>query len=219
MRLRGTINLVYLAGVILATALLVPGQPFVFWPSVTAPEYLREGVMLALVVLSLATTPRGLREENRFSYGAIGEVAALFVGIFVTMQAPIEILRVRGPTLGLTEPWQFFWATGALSSFLDNAPTYAVFLQTADSLTSGAGPGILMLRDGQFIREDLLAAVSLGAVFMGAITYIGNGPNFMVKAIAEERGIRMPSFFGYMAYSIGILVPIFALLTLLFFAR
>lgn len=219
LRLRGTINLVYLAGVILATALLVPGQPLPFWRAVTVPEYLREGVMLALVVLSLATTPRGLREENRFSYGAIGEVAALFVGIFVTMQAPIEILRVRGPTLGLTEPWQFFWATGALSSFLDNAPTYAVFLQTADSLTSGAGPGILMLRDGQFIREDLLAAVSLGAVFMGAITYIGNGPNFMVKAIAEERGIRMPSFFGYMAYSIGILVPIFALLTLLFFAR
>jgi len=219
LRLRGQINLVYLAGVILATALLVPGQPLLFWPSVAAPEYLREGVMLALVALSLATTPRGLRDENRFSYGAIGEVAALFVGIFITMQAPIEILRMRGAALGLTEPWHFFWATGLLSSFLDNAPTYAVFLQTADSLTQGAGPGILALRDGQFIREDLLAAVSLGAVLMGANTYIGNGPNFMVKAIAEERGIRMPSFFGYMAYSVGILVPIFALLTLLFFAR
>ena len=217
LRLRGTINLVYLVGVILATALLVPGQPLVFWPSFTVPDHLREGVMLALVALSLVTTPRGLREENRFSYAAIGEVAALFVGIFVTMQAPIEILRVHGPALGLAEPWQFFWATGALSSFLDNAPTYAVFLQTADSLTSAAGPGILVLRDGQFIREDLLAAVSLGAVFMGAMTYIGNGPNFMVKAIAEERGIRMPSFFGFMAYSVAVLVPIFVALTLLFF--
>jgi Na+/H+ antiporter NhaD/arsenite permease-like protein len=214
---RGKVNFAYLVGVVLAVALLVPEKPFVLYPAFTPPPYMREGVMLALVAVSLLTTPRGLRAANRFTFSAIGEVAALFLGIFITMQAPIEMLRVRGPTLGLTEPWQFFWATGGLSSFLDNAPTYAVFFETANSLTSGPGAGIMELTNGQYIRMDLLAALSLGAVFMGANTYIGNGPNFMVKAIAEERGIRMPSFFGYMLYSVGILIPIFLALTAVFF--
>jgi Na+/H+ antiporter NhaD/arsenite permease-like protein len=127
------------------------------------------------------------------------------------------MLRVHGASLGLHEPWQFFWASGTLSSFLDNAPTYAVFFETANSLTNGPGQGIMELAGGRFIRLDLLAAVSLGSVFMGANTYIGNGPNFMVKAIAEERGIKMPSFFGYMLYSVGILIPIFLALTFVFF--
>jgi Na+/H+ antiporter NhaD/arsenite permease-like protein len=217
LRISGKINLAYLAGVVLAVALLVPDQPFVFYPAFKVPPYLREGVMLLLVVVSFLTTPRGVREANQFSFSAIAEVAALFIGIFITMQAPIEILQVRGPALGMTEPWQFFWATGSLSSFLDNAPTYVVFFETANSLTSAPGAGIMELTNGQHIRLDLLVAVSLGAVFMGANTYIGNGPNFMVKAIAEERGIKMPSFFGYMLYSIGILIPIFLVLTLVFF--
>ncbi|MCX5684479.1 MAG: sodium:proton antiporter [Planctomycetota bacterium] len=214
---RGKINLVYLLGVVLAVALLVPGEPLVFYRGFIVPPYLREGVMLAVAALSLLTTPRGLREANQFTFSAIAEVAALFLGIFITMQAPIEMLRVCGPTLGMTEPWQFFWASGGLSSFLDNAPTYVVFFETANSLTTSPGQGIMELADGQFIRLDLLVAVSLGAVFMGANTYIGNGPNFMVKAIAEERGIRMPSFFGYMLYSVGILIPIFLALTFVFF--
>jgi len=214
---RGKINLLYLVGVVLAVALLVPGEPFVLYRGFVVPPCLREAVMLALAGISLLTTPRGLREANQFSFSAIAEVAALFIGIFITMQAPIEMLRVRGPTLGMTEPWQFFWAAGGLSSFLDNAPTYAVFFETANSLTGGPGASIMELGGGRFIRLDLLAAVSLGAVFMGANTYIGNGPNFMVKAIAEDRGIKMPSFFGYMLYSMGILIPIFLVLTVVFF--
>jgi Na+/H+ antiporter NhaD/arsenite permease-like protein len=214
---RGKINLLYLVGVVLAVAIFVPGEPFVLCRGFVVPPYLREGVMLAMAALSLLSTPRGLRQANQFTFSAIAEVAALFIGIFITMQAPIEILKLRGPTLGMTEPWQFFWATGSLSSFLDNAPTYVVFFETANSLTSAPGAGIMELTNGQYIRMDLLVALSLGAVFMGANTYIGNGPNFMVKAIAEERGIRMPSFFGYMLYSVGILIPIFLALTLVFF--
>ena len=109
---RGKINLVYLLGVVLAVALLVPGEPFVLYRGFVVPPYLREGIMLAMVALSLLTTPRGLREANQFTFSAIAEVAALFLGIFITMQAPIEMLRVCGPTLGMTESWQFFWASG-----------------------------------------------------------------------------------------------------------
>ncbi|MDD4890282.1 MAG: sodium:proton antiporter [Phycisphaerae bacterium] len=214
--LHGAINLVYLAGVVAAVGLLVPAKPLVLWPSFVVPTYLRELVMLALAGLSLWTTRRDVRQANQFNFSAIAEVAALFLGIFVTMQTAIEILQVRGPSLGLTQPWQFFWASGGLSSFLDNAPTYVVFFETANSLTHSPGPGVMQLLSGQYIRLDLLAAVSLGSVFMGANTYIGNGPNFMVKAICEERGIRMPSFLGYMAYSVLILIPIFILLTFVF---
>lgn len=217
LRVKGKRNLLYLLGVVLAVGLLIPGTAFVFLRSFVVPEHLREAVMLALAGLSMLTTPREVRRANQFTFSAIGEVAALFLGIFITMQAPIEILHARGPSLGLTAPWQFFWASGGLSSFLDNAPTYLVFFETANSLTDGPGNGILNLLSGQYIRTDLLAAVSLGAVFMGANTYIGNGPNFMVKTIAEERGVRMPSFFGYMLYSIGILIPLFLLVTLVFF--
>jgi Na+/H+ antiporter NhaD/arsenite permease-like protein len=217
----GKINFVYLAGVVLAAGLVVPGKPLAgsFNGGLVVPEFLREGLMLALAGLSLLTTPRGLRKAAGFDFGAILEVAALFIGIFLTMQAPIEILNIRGASLGLHQPWQFFWATGGLSSFLDNAPTYVVFFETANSMTHAAGPGVVELLSGHFIREDLLIAVSLGAVFMGANTYIGNGPNFMVKAIAEGRGVRMPGFFAYMVYSVAILIPLFVLVTLVFFRR
>jgi Na+/H+ antiporter NhaD/arsenite permease-like protein len=178
---------------------------------------MRELVMLAFVGLSLLTTPRGVREDNRFNYAAIFEVAALFIGIFITMQVPLAVLNVKGAQLGMDQPWQFFWATGSLSSFLDNAPTYLVFFQTANALTHAPGPGIFQLLDGNFIRTDLLVAISLGAVFMGANTYIGNGPNFMVRAIAEQSGVRMPSFGGYMLYSGAVLIPVFVVVTLVFF--
>jgi Na+/H+ antiporter NhaD/arsenite permease-like protein len=170
---------------------------------------MRELIMLTLVAVSLLTTPPGVREDNQFNYAAIIEVAALFVGIFIAMQVPLDVLRVYGKNLGLTEPWHFFWATGSLSSVLDNAPTYVVFFETANSLEAGT-------RAHTVIRPDLLAGISLGAVFMGAMTYIGNGPNFMVKAIAEQSGIRMPSFFGYVfKYSAVFLLPVFVIVTFL----
>jgi Na+/H+ antiporter NhaD/arsenite permease-like protein len=173
---------------------------------------------LVFVGLSLLTTSKRLRVENEFNYAAIGEVAFLFIGIFITMQVPIEILQIRGPSLGLVHPWQFFWASGGLSSFLDNAPTYAVYFATAGTLQP---PGLELLHGVQTVTGTipvrLLEAVSCGSVFMGANTYIGNGPNFMVKAIAEQSGVKMPSFFGYMAYSCVILIPLFILATLLFF--
>ena len=136
-------------------------------------------------------------------------MAALFAGIFVTMLPALDLLRARGAELGVREPWQFFWATGALSSFLDNAPTYLTFLALGRG--SGCAPEVVG------VPHAILEAISLGAVFMGANTYIGNGPNFMVRSIAEERGVRMPSFGGYMLYSGGVLLPVFVLVTLVFF--
>jgi len=212
---RGWINVVYLLGVVAATGLLDPSKP-VPGTDWTPPPFTREGVQTALVFLSLATTPAGVRKLNEFNYGAIVEVACLFIGIFICMQVPIEILNATGDKLGLDTPAKFFWATGGLSSFLDNAPTYVVFFETANAMTHAAGPGITELVSGNFIRQDLLVAISLGAVFMGANTYIGNGPNFMVKSIAEGSGVKMPSFFGYMVYSVAVLVPLFILVTWLF---
>jgi Na+/H+ antiporter NhaD/arsenite permease-like protein len=213
----GLANFLWLGGVVLAVGTLDPSKalPGTAWH---APAYLRELVQLAMAGLSLLTTPRPLREENRFTFAAIGEVAALFSGIFVTMQVPLEILRSAGPRLGLSEPWHFFWASGALSSFLDNAPTYVVFFAAAGTLSPA---GLDVVHGVQTVTgaipAALLAAVSCGSVMMGANTYIGNGPNFMVKAIAEESGVKMPSFFGYMAYSMAVLIPLFGLVTLLFF--
>jgi Na+/H+ antiporter NhaD/arsenite permease-like protein len=215
-RIHGSINLLWLLGVVLSVSMIVPGRPLP-GTSIVAPDFLREGVLLGLSVLSLATTPRGLRKETEFSYAAILEVACLFLGIFLTMQVPIEILQARGEALGIRSPAHFFWATGFLSSFLDNAPTYLVFFETARSLPAGAGAAMLSLGGDAAIRSDLLTAISLGAVFMGANTYIGNAPNLMVKLIAEQRGVKMPSFFGYMLYSTTVLVPLFALVALLFF--
>jgi Na+/H+ antiporter NhaD/arsenite permease-like protein len=203
-------NALLLLGVVASIALLdpskpVPGPDWQPWP------YLREVVQLALVGLSLLLGRPELRERNQFNYQAILEVAALFLGIFITMQPALQILDVRGASLGLDTPAEFFWASGSLSSVLDNAPTYVVFFETARSLGAGGA------ETTAGVQTALLAAVSLGAVFMGAMTYIGNGPNFMVRAIAESSGVRMPSFFGYIVYSGLVLVPVFLLTTLLFF--
>ncbi len=217
MRVAGLINLIWLFGVVGAVATLDPHKPFpgTEWH---APPYMREGVQLLMVLLSWVTTSMVLRRENQFNFVAIGEVACLFIGIFITMQVPIEILQAKGEELGLTQPWQFFWATGILSSFLDNAPTYVVYFETAGALhmkdmTMMAG---VATATGQ-IAVPLLIAISCGAVFMGANSYIGNGPNFMVKAIAEQSGVKMPSFFGFMAYSGLVLIPLFVVLTFVFF--
>ncbi|MCP4657512.1 MAG: sodium:proton antiporter [bacterium] len=216
LQLTGGINLLYLAGIVAAVAFIVPGKTFPLLGFEVFP-FLREMVMLALVAISLKTTPPGAREFNQFNYAAILEVAALFVGIFIAMQVPIEVLNSKGSALGLTQAWHFFWATGSLSSFLDNAPTYVVFFETANAMTTEAGPEVMTLTTGDFIRENLLIGISLGAVFMGAMTYIGNGPNFMVRAIAEQSGIKMPSFLGYLfKYSIPILIPVFAVIVWIF---
>jgi Na+/H+ antiporter NhaD/arsenite permease-like protein len=214
-RLRGKINLLLLAGVVLGVAGLVPGLP-IPGTSFQVPVHLREAVLLALAGLSMALTAKPVRDFNQFSFTPIGEVACLFIGIFITMQVPIELLHLLGPALGVTTPAHFFWAAGSLSSFLDNAPTYVVFFEAAKCLPVVPGQAVLTLADGQ-IQVRLLEAIAAGSVFMGANSYIGNGPNFLVKGIAEERGVRMPSFFGYMAYSCLILVPIFILVTLVFF--
>ncbi len=197
-------NGLLLVGVILAVALFDPSKPLV--GTTWHPWfYLREMTQLGLVAASLVWGPQMVRDDNNFDYLAIVEVAALFVGIFVAMQPALEILNARGATLGFDTPREFFWVTGGLSSVLDNAPTYLVFFKTAQTLPGGDATLVAG------VAEPLLKAISLGAVLMGAMTYIGNGPNFMVKTIAEKAGVRMPSFFGYLLYSVVFLLPILAL--------
>ncbi len=192
--IHGGINGLWLAGVVAAVALL------------HAP--LREAAILGLAAISLWRTPRQIRRANQFTAYPMVEVAVLFLGIFLTMIPALELLHLRGAELGVREPWQFFWAAGGLSSFLDNAPTYLTFL----ALAQGLGlPGEVV-----GVPHSILAAISLGAVAMGANSYIGNAPNFMVKAIAEAAGVRMPSFLGYMVYSGAVLLPLFGLVTLVF---
>ncbi len=174
------------------------------------PTPYREGAMIALSLISLVKSPEGVRRANQFSLHPINEVAVLFAGIFIAMVPALELLHTHGAQFGITKAWQFYWLTGGLSAFLDNAPTYLTFFSLAQSL-----PPVEPLVAG--VSHHLLLAISSGAVMMGAITYIGNGPNFMVKALAEKSGVKMPSFFGYMRYSIGILVPIFLLITFLFY--
>ncbi|HPF38595.1 MAG TPA: sodium:proton antiporter [Phycisphaerae bacterium] len=207
----GKVNFIFLAGVVFATGTLAPGKPFLGIEGGWEPfTFCREFVQIAFVLLSLYFTPGGLRQENNFNYVAILEVACLFIGIFICMQVPIEILNAKGPELGIDSSWKFFWATGILSSCLDNAPTYVVFFETAKTL-----PAVGMSTVAG-VAEPYLIAISIGAVFMGANTYIGNGPNFMVKSIAEHEGVKMPSFFGYMLFSGLILIPAFILVTFLF---
>jgi Na+/H+ antiporter NhaD/arsenite permease-like protein len=194
MRILGTQNFALLAGIILSVAFL------------SAPW--REAAMILIAALSLWVTPQELRQANHFTYHPILEVTALFLGIFLTMTPTLEILRMRGSAMGIQEPWQFFWITGGLSSFLDNAPTYLVFLNLAR--------GLGLPNEVAGVSHEVLQAISLGAVFMGANTYIGNAPNFMVKSVAEERGVKMPSFFGYVLYSGSVLIPVFIALTLFY---
>lgn len=223
-RIEGGQNLAYLIGIVMAVLFSGMWQPGIDVPvgfGIVIPlEGLARDVILLLIgYLSLRSTPRRTRIENAFAWTPIQEVAFLFAGIFVTIMPVLAILQAGhegalAPLLNMvTRPdgspinAAYFWMTGALSSFLDNAPTYLVFFNLA-----GGDPQALM---GPMFNT--LLAISVGAVFMGANTYIGNGPNFMVKAICEERGVRMPSFFGYMIWSGLILLPIFALITVVFF--
>ena len=222
-RFVGKVNFVLLAAVV--ALVLMSG----FWKSDVAfdvlgtpvglPGLLRDIGLLVIAALSLKLTPQAAHEANQFEWGPMQEVAKLFAGIFLTIIPVIAMLQagtngpfgaiVRAVTRpdGSPDPAMYFWAAGILSSFLDNAPTYLVFFNTA-----GGDPAVLMTS-----MATTLAAISAGAVFMGANTYIGNAPNMMVKAIAESRGVKMPSFFGYMAWSFGILVPLFVVMTLIWF--
>ncbi len=181
--------------------------------TLTYPALIEVVIILAAAFLSFKTTNVEIRRKNHFTWGAIQEVAVLFVGIFITMQPALMILKANGASLGLNKPFEMFWATGCLSSFLDNTPTYLVFLTTAGALGFTEGmPTILGT-----VPVAMLEAISCGAVFMGANTYIGNAPNFMVKSISDENGIRMPSFFGYLLWSVTFLIPVFLLDMLVFF--
>ena len=193
-RMKGKRNLLCFAAIIGATFLPVP---------------LREEVMLTAGITSHFMTPKKYRAANDFNYAPIFEVAVIFLGIFITMVPALELLKMRGAELGIHLPWQFFWASGGFSSILDNAPAYLVFANLARGL--GLGGAYLGM------PQQMLMAISAGAVFFGAMTYIGNAPNFMVRSIAEHSGWKMPSFFGYMVWSVGILTPLFLLITLIFF--
>jgi Na+/H+ antiporter NhaD/arsenite permease-like protein len=195
LRVVGKENLVLLAGIVAAAAFL------------SAPW--RELAMVALAALSWLRTSEHILHANHFTLHPILEVAVVFLGIFMTMIPALNILRARGAELGVNHAWQYFWATGALSSFLDNAPTYLTFL--------ALGQGQNLTPEVVGVPHAILEAISVGAVFMGANSYIGNGPNFMVRSIAESRGIKMPSFGGYMLYSGAILIPVFLIVTLVFF--
>jgi Na+/H+ antiporter NhaD/arsenite permease-like protein len=219
----GAINLLPLAAVVvlvLMSGTWKPGISFnVFGTEVELQQIVRDGLLIVVTLVSLAITPRSVREDNQFSWAPMQEVAKLFIGIFLTMIPVLAMLKageagafaavtraVTGPD-GQPLPWAYFWFSGALSSFLDNAPTYLVFFNLA-----GGDPQVLMTT-----LATTLAAISAGSVFMGANTYIGNAPNFMVKAIAEDRGVKMPSFFGYMLWSCGILIPLFIVMTFIWF--
>ncbi len=221
--LDGAINLLPLAAVVvlvLVSGTWKPGISFdVFGTAVELQQIVRDVLLVAVTLTSLAITPKGVREANQFSWGPMQEVAKLFIAIFLTMIPVLAMLKAgaAGPFAAVTHavtgpdgqplPWAYFWFSGGLSSFLDNAPTYLVFFNLA-----GGDAATLMT-----LLAPTLAAISAGSVFMGANTYIGNAPNFMVKAIAEERGVAMPSFFGYMLWSGAVLIPLFVLMTFIWF--
>ena len=175
---------------------------------------LRDGTLIGLALLSWYVTPRRLRTLNAFHFEPIREVAILFAAIFTCVAPALLWLSARGASLGLASPNDFFWVTGILSSFLDNAPTYLTFLATAMG-QFGFTEAIQMIDGGE--AERILLAISAGAVFMGALTYIGNGPNLMVRAISDQQGVKMPSFFGFAAIAVVVLIPVYLLLSLLFF--
>lgn len=209
-KIEGKINFIFLAGVVLAVA-FINEQYFSFITINPYFKFIREAVILLMAYLSLQFTPKLLRTSNNFTWHPIEEVAYLFLGIFVTMVPALLYLEVNAKHLGVQTVSQFYYYTGLLSSFLDNTPTAVTF----HSLALGLG-----ITEGSLVAgipEALLKAISTAAVFFGANTYIGNGPNFMVKAVAEENKIKMPDFFSYMfKFSIIILLPIFILVQLLF---
>ena len=227
-QIRGLHNLIFLAMIVAAVVLsgILPDQPVfqdaeghvrgihIFGEVVLSfPAIIEILIILFAAFLSFKTTDPIIRKKNHFTWGAIQEVGTLFIGIFITMQPALSILKGMGAGLGITEPYQMFWTTGVLSSFLDNTPTYLVFLTTAGAIGFTDGLATTL----GLVPVKVLTAISCGAVFMGANTYIGNAPNFMVKAIADENGIHMPSFFRYIGWSVMVLFPVFLLDTLLFF--
>ena len=219
LRLDGKLNFLYLLGVVLCVAFINSGT-IPEMAAENAPlwlKYLREISLLSLTGLSLYTTKHKVRYElNKFTWAPIMEVAVLFLGIFTTMTPALAYLNANAASLGLDATWQFYYSTGLLSSFLDNTPTAVAFHSVATGLT----PDQMAVFGGDMmagIPEILLKAICIGSVFFGAMTYIGNGPNFMVKAIAEENGIKMPSFFGYMfKFSLIVLLPIYILVQIIF---
>jgi len=221
-RVTGGINFVLILVIIAAilmSATIDLGRANLFGIEIELANALRDLIMIAVTIVSLKLTPRANREENGFSWGPIKEVAKLFAGIFIAIIPVLAMLKAGAngafaPLVALvTNPdgsannAAYFWLSGGLSSFLDNAPTYLVFFELA------GGDAQQLMTTGALT----LTAISAGAVFMGANSYIGNAPNFMVYAIAREGGVKMPSFFGYLLWSGGILIPTFLLLTLLFF--
>ena len=195
----GTRNLFFLA--------MILGAVFI-----NHPPFLREAIMVAAAVLSYKMTPKPVHESNDFDFGPIKEVAILFAGIFATMIPALEWLEKYAPQLGISSPGQFFWGSGVLSAVLDNAPTYLNFLSAAQGLFHADVPALLAGHP-QYIR-----AISVAAVFFGAVTYIGNGPNFLVKSIADQSKVKTPSFFGYFfKYSLPVLIPLFAVVWYFFF--
>lgn len=186
-------------------------------------DIIRDILLVTILIISWIITPKALRKENEFTWAPIQEVAYLFFGIFVTMVPALAILKAGESgslafiTAAVKEPAHYFWVTGTLSSFLDNAPTYLTFFSTALGQFYPGIPEALAVPKLIAENATYLLAISAGSVFFGAVTYIGNAPNFMVRSIAEEAGVPMPSFFGYMVWSICILLPIFGLITLLFF--
>lgn len=218
----GTVNIALL-GAVVATVLMIglwrPGMFGILGQQMPIQVALAVLLFLAITAASIALTPRDLRVANGFEWGAMAEVAKLFAAIFITIIPALAILRageagaldwlirLTNRADGTPNPATYFWLTGVLSSFLDNAPTYLIFFNLA-----GGNPDLLM---GE--RAQILLAISAGAVFMGANSYIGNAPNFLVKAIAEDKGVPMPSFFAYCGWAVVFLLPIFGLLTLIFF--
>jgi Na+/H+ antiporter NhaD/arsenite permease-like protein len=226
LRVQGAHNFLFLLGVLVAvivSGVWHPGEVEVLGVHQGIQNLARDAFLLLMLAWSWRSTSREIRKANGYSWGPIKEVAILFAAIFATIIPALAILKAgeRGALAGLIEavrtPAHFFWATGALSSFLDNAPTYLTFLSTA---LGRLYPGVAEREAIHLLieqNEAFLEAISTGAVFMGANTYIGNAPNFMVKSIAEEAGVEMPSFFGYMLYSGAVLIPVFALATWIFF--
>jgi len=219
LKITGKINFLWLVGIVASVAFLNAGTI----PAMGAEDaplymkYLREIAMLVLMGASLLTTSKQVRYvDNKYTWAPILEVAALFIGIFTTMAPALIFLKENAASLGLTHIWQYYYSTGLLSSFLDNTPTAVAF----HSMATGLSPEIMASMDTNIVAgipELLLKAICMGAVFFGAMTYIGNGPNFMVKAIAEENKIEMPSFFGYMIkFSLIVLLPIYILVQLIF---
>ncbi len=218
LRLHGWSNLLLLAGavgVVLLGATVHTGVSFPLFGLYRVPleSVLRDAVLAGLALASLRPASQPARIRNGFAFAPLREVAVLFFGIFVTMVPALMLMNARGAELGLGTPAAYFWSAGLLSSFLDNAPTYLAFLAAAQG--SLGLPDALSLTQSA-AGEALLVALSAGSVLMGAITYIGNGPNFMVKAIAEQQGVPMPGFFRYMAWACALLLPLFGVVTVIF---